>query len=439
MKTIKIVGAFVLIGWVTFSINSCKKDTLEILSTLTTSVVTAITTTTATAGGDVTIDGGAAITERGICFGNTSGPTIANNKVASGVGKGTFTVGLTGLTAATTYFLRAYATNSVGTAYGNEISFTTLAQSIYAVGGRYLGGASVTITYWKNGAVTDIFTGTGNINAYAMAVAGSDVYVAYNDLSSFKIWKNGVASTLPLTKGDVADSYLTGVAVSGNDVYVTGIESGPAWSNVNVAKYWKNGSGINLTNGSFPAVANAITIVGTDVYVAGHEGNGPTYVAKYWKNGVAVNLGDGVNYSEANGLAVVGNDVYVCGLVELAGVLNAVYWKNGTLIKLTNGLKLAVAQKIVVTKDGDIFVAGHENNASNLGVVKLWKNNAATPLSDGLFDAYNTGLCIIGGDVYVAGRRSGGSPQIWKNGVLMPAPFNGTDFNFYLKDIVTEN
>ncbi len=101
--------------------------TLIGVPTLTTTAISTITATTATAGGNITADGGAAVTERGVCWGTSSGPTISGSHVASGSGIGTFTSNLTGLTPGTTYYVRAYATNSAGTAYGNERTFTTLA------------------------------------------------------------------------------------------------------------------------------------------------------------------------------------------------------------------------------------------------------------------------------------------------------------------------
>ena len=98
---------------------------------LTTAAATAITRTTATSGGNITNDGGAAITERGIVWSTTANPTVSlTTKTASGTGTGTFSSNLTGLTANTTYYVRAYATNSRGTFYGNEITFRTTADSI---------------------------------------------------------------------------------------------------------------------------------------------------------------------------------------------------------------------------------------------------------------------------------------------------------------------
>lgn len=95
------------------------------LPTVTTTAISAITQTTAQSGGSVTSDGNATVTARGICWSTSSNPTIANNKTTDGIGTGSFTSSLTGLTANTTYNVRAYATNSTGTAYGSNISFTT--------------------------------------------------------------------------------------------------------------------------------------------------------------------------------------------------------------------------------------------------------------------------------------------------------------------------
>jgi uncharacterized protein (TIGR02145 family) len=97
------------------------------LSAVTTTVASAITAASATSGGNITADGGGAVTARGVCWSTTAGPTIANAKTSDGTGTGIFTSSLTSLTANTTYYVRAYATNSAGTVYGNEISLRTLA------------------------------------------------------------------------------------------------------------------------------------------------------------------------------------------------------------------------------------------------------------------------------------------------------------------------
>ena len=96
------------------------------LPTLTTATPILITTTTASSGGNVTSDGGATNTARGVVWSTNPNPTIAlSTKTTDGTGIGNFTSIIFGLNANTTYYLKAYATNSLGTAYGNEMSFTT--------------------------------------------------------------------------------------------------------------------------------------------------------------------------------------------------------------------------------------------------------------------------------------------------------------------------
>ena len=110
------------------------------LATLTTSAVSSLTNLSVTSGGNITDDGGANITTRGVCYSINTNPTTADNITNDGNGTGSFTSNLSGLTASTTYYVRAYATNSAGTAYGNELSFTTLASAPLAIGDTYQGG-----------------------------------------------------------------------------------------------------------------------------------------------------------------------------------------------------------------------------------------------------------------------------------------------------------
>lgn len=121
---LKIPVIFILITLSALTLNSCKKKPTP--PEVTTSGVFDITQTTATAGGNVTSDGGAEVTARGVCWSTSDNPSIANSsKTSDGGGVGSFTSNVTGLTAQTPYFLRAYATNSEGTSYGNPQSFTT--------------------------------------------------------------------------------------------------------------------------------------------------------------------------------------------------------------------------------------------------------------------------------------------------------------------------
>ena len=93
--------------------------------TVSTDMVSSIGSTTATCSGEVTANGGAEVTARGVCWSTSQHPTVSDSHTEDGTGTGAFTSSLTGLTPSTTYYVRAYATNSEGTAYGEEVSYTT--------------------------------------------------------------------------------------------------------------------------------------------------------------------------------------------------------------------------------------------------------------------------------------------------------------------------
>ena len=115
-----------LLGLVLFFTACTKKDEPQTLPILTTMAVNTIMQSSALAGGNITSDAGSSIIARGICWSVTSNPTIDNNKSLDGVGVGPFTSSMPTLTPGTTYYLRAYATNANGTAYGNVYKFSTL-------------------------------------------------------------------------------------------------------------------------------------------------------------------------------------------------------------------------------------------------------------------------------------------------------------------------
>lgn len=105
----------------TMSFNTLPAAT-PVLSTI---AVSNITLTTAASGGIITSEGTRAVTARGVCWSLNSNPTTANNKTSNGIGQGEFISNVTDLVASTTYYLRAYATNSIGTSYGDQVTFKT--------------------------------------------------------------------------------------------------------------------------------------------------------------------------------------------------------------------------------------------------------------------------------------------------------------------------
>ena len=159
--------------------------------TLTTSSVSSITSTSANSGGNISSDGGAAVTARGLVYSTSTSPTLSNTVLTIGSGTGSFSGTLTGLTPNTTYYIRAYVTNSAGTAYGNEVSFTTLSTTLSTVtdiDGNIYGTVQIGTQVWmsenlkttryRNGGqipnVTDN-TAWGNLSTGAWSYYNNDV------------------------------------------------------------------------------------------------------------------------------------------------------------------------------------------------------------------------------------------------------------------------
>jgi starch-binding outer membrane protein SusE/F len=134
--------------------------TLPIVPGLTTTAVTSITGNSASTGGAVTVSGNVDVTARGVCYGTSHNPTMADSYTVDGLGMGSFTSALTSLKGNTTYYVRAYAVNSAGVGYGPEVSFKTLVDlpvvtttAVSAIGkdSAVSGG---TVTYDGGGTIT---------------------------------------------------------------------------------------------------------------------------------------------------------------------------------------------------------------------------------------------------------------------------------------------
>ena len=234
--------------------------------TVTTVTITGITGTTATSGGNVTNDGGAIVTSRGVCWSITPKPTITNSKTTDGSGTGGFTSSITGLTPLTTYYVRAYATSSIGTSYGTQINFKTLGLPIVttaiitgitpdsAISGGHItsnGGAPIiargvcwsiitTPTIADSISIDGIDTGnfkstikrlSPNTKYYARAYATNSVGTSYGNQVIFKTYT-----------GKVTD-------VDGNIYYTVTINT-QVWmlKNLNVTKYRNSNPIPNVTD-----------------------------------------------------------------------------------------------------------------------------------------------------------------------------------------------
>ena len=283
------------------------------LPTLTTTPATAVTSNSATTGGNVTSDGGAAVTARGVAYGLATNPTISGLVTTNGSGPGVFTSSLSGLTSATTYNVRAYGTNSVGTAYGNQIAFTTLPPPVFIptlsttavtsittnsalTGGNITsdGGAVVSsrgVAYGtaqnpttagnrtNDGAGTGVFTSslTGLSIAttyYVRAYATNNAGTAYGNQQNFiTLSPAPVLSTLtttPATSITATEAITGGEVISDGGALVTsrGVAYGTGQSPTTSGATTANGTGIGNFTSSLSGLAPA-----TDYFVRAYAVN----------------------------------------------------------------------------------------------------------------------------------------------------------------------
>ncbi|MEI6276122.1 MAG: choice-of-anchor D domain-containing protein [Prolixibacteraceae bacterium] len=285
------------------------------LPTVFTVPVNSIGSLSAFSGGNVTADGGSAVTSKGLCWSTKANPTISDSKTTDGAGIGAFTSNLTGLTSGMIYHARAYASNAIGTSYGEEILFTTLSMaivttssvktisSITATGGGIVtadGGANVvargvcwsksenpTISDSKttDGAGTGTFTSnmtglvagtTYHVRAFATNSAGTsygaDILFVTPTLATVStISASAVSSTTALGKGDVTSDGGSPVIQKG---FCWSVSANPTFADTKTTNGSGTGSFSDIIAGLSPgstyhvrayAVNSAGTSYGTDV------------------------------------------------------------------------------------------------------------------------------------------------------------------------------
>ena len=212
------------------TLSDCKKTDPAIKPVLSTSSVINIAATTATAGGFVTSDGGAEVTVRGICWGTNPDPAISDSKTSDGTGKGQFVSSLTSLTAGTTYHVRAYATNSVGTSYGADVSFTTLGQSpsglTQPASNISLTGVTLNGIINANNLSTTVTFEYGLTTTYGQTVTATQSPVTGNNLTIISVDISGLTQgTLYHFRVKTVNSIGT---INGNDLTFTTLGQTPA-------------------------------------------------------------------------------------------------------------------------------------------------------------------------------------------------------------------
>jgi hypothetical protein len=303
------------------------------------------------------------------------------------------------------------------------------AVDVYIAGDVVTKNGNEAAAYWKNGQLMAVIDSIGlgyGSTAAGIAVNGNDVYMTGQEfLGSVPFyWKNGVLVKLDL--GAYKNGTATCIAFIGNDLYVGGALQIGQSTNAYQPVYWKNGV-LNMLSGGYSV--NAITYSGSDIYFSGsvsQPGTSPGQAdwGAYWKNGGQPII-DTAMFA-ADYIAVYGTDVYLCGISFINGPANnaqAVFTKNGKKTAILNNSFTSG----IATNGTDVFTSGFAVNAANNGYYP-WaaKNTSVTPLSAD--EGGTTAIGLNGSDVYIAGGTLNTATNkpifqgYWKNGT--PISFN---------------
>jgi len=374
---LRIRSLFVLVV-LSLIITGCPPPIPPVLPTVTTTQASSVTASSVTTGGGITEDGGAAVTEKGICWSTSTGPTIANNPIKAGNGLGNFTITISVLNPGVTYYVRAYATNSEGTAYGNEVTFTALANL-------------PTVSTTAASAITAISaTSGGNVTA-----DGGGAVMARG-----VCWSTSANPTTANTK--TTDTGTSGIFTS----LITGLTAGTI--------YYLRAYATNSAGTAYGSQVNFTTIFSYSVAVSSNPAPGGTtsgsgvfnsgtlvtvtavanagYTFTNWtESGTAVSTTAGYTFAISGNRTLVAN--YTTGVID----------GDGNVYKtVTIGTQVWITEDLKTTKyiDGSIIPLVTDNTIW-LNLVTpgfCWHNNDATA-TRALYNWYavNTGkLCPSG-------------------------------------------
>jgi uncharacterized protein (TIGR02145 family) len=368
------------------------------LPTVNTSAISDITATTATGGGEITSDGGAAITARGVCWGTFANPTISNSKTSDGTGSGLFTSNITGLLPGQTYHARAYATNSFGINYGIDVQFTTkttiprvtttaislITASSATSGGNVTsdGGSAVTL----RGVCWSTITNPTTTDSKTTDGAGSGIYISNITVLtpglSYHVRAyatNSVGTSygddIPFTTGIIPPSVTTAA--------ITAITTTSATSGGNVTS--DGGAAVSARGVCWSIVVNPTTSdfktsdgTGIGIFNSNITGLTPNtfyYLRAYAINSAGTAYGNVVSFSTGNTIIFdVDNNFYktvkIGTQIWMAENLKTTRYRNGDTIRTTSPATLDISNQ--TTPHFQWAYGGNQSNIVTYGRLYTW-------------------------------------------------------------------
>jgi uncharacterized protein (TIGR02145 family) len=401
-----------------FTVFGCKKEDKGELATITTTAVTEVRATTASSGGLITANGGTTITARGVCWSTNPSPTVADGHSTEGNGMGGYSSQITGLSPTTSYFVRAYATNSAGTNYGNEFTFSTTdglptISTVTVTSARAITAlVSVTLSInvsdpitargvcWSTSpspTVADSHTtdgsGTGTFTATATGLSPLTTYYArayatnsYGTGYSAQLTFTTTSGLVSITTSYV--SFLDATTVQGRGQITSDggdpiTERGICWGTSPMPTLADNQLVVGLGTGTF--TANMTNFLPETEY----------YVRAYATNGLGTTYGPDVTFTSYGSVTDIDGNEYLVATIGnqkwMAQNLKTTHYRNGeSIIYLSDN----------VEEWNNNVVGGYSwynNNISNKDIYGALYNGHAVLNANGLCP---TGWCVPTNDEF---------------------------------------
>lgn len=384
---------------VVLTVAACKKKNKEDAQTvyitkeesyagISTLPVDSINGSVAISGGICSSEGSSAVTAVGICWDTKPGPTTLRSRTWEGAGTGQFRSVMNNLQPSTTYYVRAYATNALGTAYGNEMSFKTptgwtfvsnpnlSSNKLFSSGNRILAARSFFygVSYSDDNGMTWTTSNTASsYSFYDFATLNSSVFAATNG-GVYMSPDNGASWGSSNGSSNLSSQYVNDILVDNNTIYA-GTQYGGVYRSATNGATWQSSTS-GLSGAGIVALA----------------ASGGNIIAGTYNQGIYISSDGGIIWNSSNqGLSEMQiSDLVVSGGKVFAACTDGVYVSTNNGVSWTKVNNLPLSFPNMVAKDANVV-------AWNYSTPYVSNNNGTTwSLRNGGLMNQVTTICIHG-------------------------------------------